>query len=232
MKIRPERAGLILELIAVFYSLLSLAMELVKYLTQNEKALRWIPLLDVDHELSLPTIYSVQLLFVLVILLVIISKIKHNQKDQFRYYWTILSFGFFLMTLDEGASIHELIVMPIRNWIGEKLPGFLLFNWVIPGMLLVGILIFILWKFFQSLPQRTKKYCFISAVVYLFGALGMEMVGGYYADLYGIKNLTYNIIVTVEEFLEMSGLVTFIYTLLDYVVSIYTTIEFRISSNE
>ncbi|NER04565.1 MAG: hypothetical protein F6K17_19105, partial [Okeania sp. SIO3C4] len=48
------------------------------------------------------------------------------------------------------------------------------------------------------------------------GGIGMEMIGGYYAYLYDTKNFFYEILVTIEEFLEMLGVVVFIYALLCY----------------
>ena len=56
----------------------------------------------------------------------------------------------------------------------------------------------------------------------------MEMVGAIYAGLYGTKNLTYNIFVTIEEYMEMTGLVFILYTLLDYIESTWGVLRFRI----
>ncbi len=44
----------------------------------------------------------------------------------------------------------------------------------------------------------------------------MEMIGGYYADLYGQRNLGYALITNAEEFLEMMGIVIFSYALMSY----------------
>jgi hypothetical protein len=56
----------------------------------------------------------------------------------------------------------------------------------------------------------------LAAVLYIGGAVGFELVGGYYAELHGEKNLTFNLIATVEETLEMTGIVLFNYALLRY----------------
>ena len=49
----------------------------------------------------------------------------------------------------------------------------------------------------------------------------MKLVGGYYADLYALHsqqlNMTYAIITTIEELLEMLAIVVFIYALLSYI---------------
>jgi len=55
-----------------------------------------------------------------------------------------------------------------------------------------------------------------AAATYLGGALGVEMLGGRYASLYGTKTLAYSLLVAVEEGLEMAGSVLFIDALLDY----------------
>jgi hypothetical protein len=49
------------------------------------------------------------------------------------------------------------------------------------------------------------------------GALGMEMVDGYYASLYGDNNFVYVVLTTIEEFFEMVGIAVFIYALLSYI---------------
>lgn len=45
----------------------------------------------------------------------------------------------------------------------------------------------------------------------------MEMVGGYHAGTQGEDNLMYNMISTVEEAMEMAGLVIFVQALLHFV---------------
>jgi hypothetical protein len=55
-----------------------------------------------------------------------------------------------------------------------------------------------------------------AAALYIGGALGMEMVGGYIASTTG-KNLSYVIGLTIEESLEMLGIVVFIHALMSYI---------------
>jgi len=184
--------------------------------------------MDVDRESSVPSIYSVQLLFFSSLLLAIISILKHKEKDRYRWHWTILSAGFLVMTFDEGASIHELIVTPFHNLLGDVLPKFLVFNWIVIGVLVVCIVVAFYIKFFLALPKRTKILLFLSAFIYLGGALGMEMVGSVYASQFGIKNLPYNTLTTIEETLEMLGLVLTIYTFLDYLKKNYGSIDLRL----
>ncbi|MFZ2052894.1 MAG: hypothetical protein WAU81_01735 [Candidatus Aminicenantales bacterium] len=71
----------------------------------------------------------------------------------------------------------------------------------------------------------------VAAVFYTAGAIGAEMIGGYYAGLHGSRNLDYRMIATVEEGLEMAGVIVFIYALLKYIGSHLGDIEVRFNSD-
>jgi len=183
---------------------------------------------DVDRESSVPTIFSVQLLFIASLLFMVISTLKHLSLDKFRWHWTGLAAGFTFMTFDEGSSIHELLTMPIKNHVGEGLPAFLTFAWVIPIGILVISLAFVYVKFILALPKESRRMIIFSAILYLGGALGMEMMGGSYAHSHTIHNLPYNIIVTIEEMLEMGGTILLILTLANYLKDCYGSVEIQI----
>ncbi len=53
--------------------------------------------------------------------------------------------------------------------------------------------------------------------MYLLGALGVESVSAWYTDNYRYGDLIYLLITTVEEVLEIAGLIGFLYTLLSYI---------------
>ena len=59
----------------------------------------------------------------------------------------------------------------------------------------------------------------MAGAVYVGGAIGMEMIGGFYQDVYGY-DLTYVLLQTIEEVGEMLGIVIFIYALC-YYLSVY-----------
>ncbi len=64
-----------------------------------------------------------------------------------------------------------------------------------------------------------SRSLFVAAgLVYVAGAIGMEMVGSAYASVHTTVNAVYAmLIVTIEETLEMLGLVLFVYTLLSHI---------------
>lgn len=175
----------------------------------------FLPKLDMDKETNIPTIFSVLLLFVASLLFYVLSLIpeelptlKQEQHKKYRF----LSFLFLYLTFDEGSALHELLINPLRDRF--QLTGIFRFSWVIVGVLLVGLLTLNFYKFIFSRPAYMKKGFILAAVLYIGGALGIEMVGGYYSSLYGELNLTYGLITTIEEIGEFIGMVVLINTLL------------------
>ena len=79
-------------------------------------------------------------------------------------------------------------------------------------------------NFLFKLPKTTSVSFIIAGIIYLTGLLGIEMVGGYYHELHGKENLTYSLISTLEESLEMLGLILFIRALLDYLSAHFSEI--------
>jgi hypothetical protein len=94
--------------------------------------------------------------------------------------------------------------------------GFLYFAWVIPGILVVALLSIAYLRFLGHLPLLTRLRLILSGSIYVAGALGMELVGGYVADYHPNQSVMRGALSTIEEFLEMSGIVLLIYTLLIY----------------
>lgn len=224
----PRTTAIILGAIALILVLISLTGQILKYLTVYDRAFGLIPLVDVDRELTIPTVFSVILLFFISLLLAVITVIKKKQNEPFVRSWAILAGGFLYMSFDEGSSIHELAIAPIKKALGDSNPSFFLFAWVIPGIVIVFIFTISYIKFFFKLPKNIRLMFLISAVLYLGGSLGFEMISGHYASIYGIKNLEYNLIVTVEESLEMAGIIVFIYTLLKYIEENFKEVIFQI----
>jgi hypothetical protein len=62
------------------------------------------------------------------------------------------------------------------------------------------------------------------------GAIGVEMVGGRYAEAVGTWNLTYSLITTVEESLELAGTILFIDALLRYLAAEHAVIRLEFAA--
>ena len=178
----------------------------------------WMDMLNLDMEMNLPTWYSAFMLAFCAILLTVIAAGKQTQSDRYTVYWRRLSYIFWLLSIDEVFSFHEVLIIPE---VAEalKLPWFLHSMWVIPGTILVGLFIRYFWRFFVHLPTRLRGHFFLAFFFYIGGALGMEMVGSHYAEWQTQRDLIYALIAIIEEVMELSGIVIFIYGLLSYLGS-------------
>lgn len=63
---------------------------------------------------------------------------------------------------------------------------------------------------------KIKYLFFLFVIFYVGGVIGMEMINGYYFYLYDSEMFVYEILVIIEEFFEMLGVVVFIYGFLCY----------------
>ncbi|MEH1902184.1 MAG: hypothetical protein V7L04_12400 [Nostoc sp.] len=193
-------------------------------------ATKWFyELFSLDGEFNIPAWYSVFSLLFCSGLLKVITVIK--TEDRYFSYWKTLSRIFFYLSLDEAFSFHEILIIPSVRESLHLNPIFFQ-TWVIPGAVLVGVFAFKYFKFLLHLPLKTRYLFLIAAVVYVGGGLGMEMVGGVLRVDFGRRTLITLIGIIVEEFMEMVGIVIFIYALLAYLSRLKESIQLKISISE
>ena len=180
-----------------------------------------VPLFDLDSERNIPTAASMLLILFASLLLGLVAYIRHQTKESDIRYWTLLSAGFLYMALDEGLCVHERLINPCRTLLGGGNLGVLHFAWVLPGILVVAIVGISFLKFTLSLPASTKRNFLIAAFLYLGGAIGFELIGGFLSESYSENSFIYRLSTTVEEGLEIVGMIWFIRALLQYLSKIY-----------
>ena len=180
--------------------------QLAKYLWGHPRLFGLVRLFDVNNEQNIPAIFSAFLLLFAASLLAVITIFKNRQRDIDVSKWAVLSLGFLFMAVDEATSIHENLTGPMRGLLGlsEGGLGFFYFTWVIAGIAIALVLGLYFLGFLLRLPEKTRFFFIDAATLFLSGAIGLELIGGRYFELHGL-NLTYNMITTVEETLEMAG---------------------------
>mgnify|MGYP007073292503 CR=1 FL=1 len=208
--------------------LLSLAGQCAKHVYGHTQLKGMVPLFYVDNEPSAPTWYSSAALGLAGALLAVIAIAKFQTQDRFRLHWATLALLVFGLSLDEIAMIHEIPIDPMREMFAWG--GMLYYAWVIPGMAFVAAVGLLYLRFFLNLPRRTQVLFFFAAFVFVSGSIGVEMLSGVQADRAGEQNLNYALIVTIEEFLEMLGVVILIRALLEYIEEHLGGLELRFPS--
>jgi hypothetical protein len=121
-----------------------------------------------------------------------------------------------LLALDEFAELHEQTIEPVRGVLDIE-GGPLWFAWVVPAVAAVALFGIAFARFLGQLPRATRRLVSAAAILFVGGAIGVDLVGASYSAVHGELNFTYALIATVEESLEMLGVAVLVYVLLGYV---------------
>ncbi len=196
-------------------------------------------LADLDLESNLPTFFNCGLFFLAAPLFYLHGR-SASPKD--RRGWFVMAGIFVFLGIDEGSQIHEKLMNVTNRLLHDSGAGgpamdWLFFAWVIPyGLALLG-LVAVLFRWFTQMEPKLRRNLVISGVVYVSGAIVMEMIGSkvlmsiapkdvsaypwmpceVYGDPSGcwaFMEPGYVALYTVEETLEMTGLILCIRALL------------------
>ncbi|WP_100615322.1 peptidase M48 Ste24p [Confluentibacter citreus] len=203
---------IILLLIANIFSIATKLNFILDY--DNQKIVRGISdKFDFDTEKSIPTMFSSIILFFSAVLLGILG-IK-DRKDRAKYSpWFGLSAIFVFLSIDEMIEIHEHLI-PIIKMI-KPTSGVFYYAWIIPYGIGLIILSLVYYKFLMRLPKKTLYLFMLSGFIFILGAVVIESFEGWEHQLNGKRTLTFCLMYTAEETLEMLGVSLFIYAILSY----------------
>jgi hypothetical protein len=170
----------------------------------------------VAQEASVPTLFSVLQLLAAAVLLAAIAFAHQRAGNPGSRTWYLLAGLVAYLALDESAMIHERFIGPTRGLLGIE-TGPLLFAWVIPAAIASVVFALATRRFVAALPRHTRRLVISAFVLFVGGALGVELVGSAYASAHGREEFIYTLIVVVEEAVEMAGAAVLVYALLAYI---------------
>ncbi len=228
LNIPAKRITQVLVLIALFFTLASVAGQFAKVNLGLGNLRGLVPMFTVGKEESIATWYSSAALLFCFALLVAIAVAKKIANDRYFLHWAGLSVVFLYLSADESSSIHEQLGGGIGRYVlratGISQEGFLGRAWVVFGIGMVLIVTLVFLRFFIALPSETRRLFFVAGLLFVTGAIGLEMVAAFYLDLYGggdnmtlVQDTVRTQVPNVEEFLEMLGVIVFLYALMSYI---------------
>jgi hypothetical protein len=182
-------------------------------------------LLDLSAEQNIPTLFSC-CLFLMNALLFISVWWAGKRQGENQIIWLSFALLFIFLSIDEMSGLHERLMKPMQQAFHTS--GLLYFAWVIPyGAGVVGLAAGVV-PLWWRMERKIRLWFFLSGVTFVAGAIGMEMLGGASFDIIGkqdpdfVKGPLYQLLGTLEELLEMSGLIMLTYTLLSLLQSKYS----------
>jgi len=204
--INPKKVFVFLMSVMVLLVLISIMLNLLTILDIPFFRVT-LRIFDLQSERNIPTLFSSVILLGSCILLGFIAFLTRSTEGPYSIYWAVLSLGFLYLSIDETAFIHE-------NFRAD-FAGFSSWIFVVAPFVILFLLSYI--RFFMHLPRSTKYYFLVAGLLYIGGAFILELIGVWRTSIASENILATTIILTtVEEALEMFGIIFFIYSLLLY----------------
>jgi hypothetical protein len=209
--VTPRGVARFLVLMVLSLTVLSLIGQLAVHFTPDFVVRdRFARTFNVDEEGNIPALYSTLTILGCAVLLRVIARIEREAGGRWSRQWTLMSIIFLGLAVDEFLAFHDEIDSRL------DLSGFTQWSWVAIGIVFVFAVAIIFFRMIVQLPPPVRRLFILAALIYLSGAIVLEIVGGHYVTVWGHDSLRYALCTTAEEFLEMMGVVVFIYALLSY----------------
>jgi len=188
---------------------------IIYYVVGDEDVFDFVDILDMGYEGNLPTLFS-SLMFMLngLLFYLIYANSKQNNGIDTKY-WLGLCLVFLFLGVDEGTKIHENIGDFTENFVEAE--GFLYYPWVLSYVSLFLLAVFYYFRFYLRLDEKLQLRLALSAIVFLSGAVGLEIISAEEAYANDTDTIKYSVLYTTEEILELTGLLLLVDGLLSYI---------------
>jgi hypothetical protein len=214
IRVNSGKLTLIVTALVIFLVLAGVAVVLIRFTVGDKEIYGLEPLFNLNKENNVPTFFSSLLLAAASLLCAVIAAAKRGAKDRYAPHWMLLAATLLFLSLDEIAALHNWLGGPAAALLGIQ--RYWNYGWVLLALPFVLALLALFSRFFFDLPKTTKRLILIAVVVFFSGAMGVELLGGWYAFQTSESDLIYNLSVILEETLEMLGVVILIHALLRY----------------
>ena len=226
----PKRLSLAFGSIVAALVTAHVVTETIRFVTGDNFLLGLVPLFSIGSDKNLPTFYSSFAILFCAILLTVIARAAGKDRATSVGYWYGMAAVFLFLALDEMLELHEKAIDPLREMFNAS--GLLYYTWVVPYG--IGTLVFaaVYARFLLRLCRRTRILFVSAGAIYVLGAIGIEMLSGLYFESHGGSNPVYVALQTVEETLEMAGIVIFIFALAEYLDRQFNGLQLVLSSRD
>lgn len=215
--------------IATAFVLIHVVLQIVRFATGNHSLMGLLALFSLGADNNLPEYYSALAILCCGGMLAMIGLAGHGESRIRGSYWLGLSLVFACLSVDELVQLHERVDRTLKPVFADV--AVLFYAWVVPYAAALVVFVAIYVRFLMLLPRRTARLFVGAGTLYVGGALGLEMVGGWLAATQGTLTVAYVVAQSVEEILEMAGIVVFLYAVARYAEQRFGAIELRLSAD-
>ncbi len=182
---------------------------------------------NILEEGNLPTLFSTVLFFLAAAAAALIAK---SLKDAYTSHWACLAALFIFCAIDETVCFHEQASFALQQSLG--LQGALYYSWFLPAALLVAALTFLYLPVIIKLPASARLKIIAGGVLFVGGAVGFEPIQGWIVSnqlYFQMERLAISL-ASIEETVELAGLILFIDGALSYLSAESPDLQISISS--
>ena len=212
IKITPKWIAIVLAAAITGLTVIHTTLQSIRFITGEMTGLVWFFSLGSDG--NVPTFYSSFAILLCAALLLGIAIGDLRERKIPAAYWFGLAVIFAFLAADEMLMLHERLIEPVRDALDTS--GLFYYAWIIPYGVALLVFLVVYLRFLLLLPKRTAALFVTAGVLFVAGAIGLEMFGGMQAETHGKENVVYVALQTIEELLEMIGIALFAFALADY----------------
>jgi hypothetical protein len=228
LEISGRKLAWILTALATFLAIQSIVLRALQYWTGVHNTY-WLyqygELVNINREANIPTWFSTALLLAAAALLLVIALSRRATKDPFAG-WIGLAVIFTYISMDEAGTIHEKLTPILQEQL--NLSGFFYFGWVLVGIPVALVVGLVYLPFVRRLPAHVRRWFVVAGLLYLGGALVVESISAKIWYLGSGTSLRFSAVGTVEEWMEMVGVIALIYGLLEYLRTEVGVMQFAV----
>jgi hypothetical protein len=184
-----------------------------------------------SRESNLPTLFSSAILALCGLLAAVVAAAGKDEGKARYLQWMGVAGVFVFLAIDESALLHERATHAVRHFVELERMGLSHAAWTIPYMAAALLILAVYWRFFWRLPRATRRQFGSGIALYLIGAVGMEFISCIWLDTTE-RNAVYYLLGTVEESLEMIGIIVIIAALVSYLEKQYPDFSLRLFSTQ
>lgn len=215
LQVSPARLTLGFVTVAASLVAVHVVLQTIRFIIDDHRLGGALSFFSLGSDTSVPAYYSALGILFCAVLAFAIGASLSDAPDVTSWFGLAAIFTF--LSVDEMLGFHEKLVDPVSDALDTS--GLLLYAWVIPygvaGLVFLAVYV----PFLRRLPTSTAMRFILAGSVFVFGAVGMEVLGGAYFDRHGSENVTYVALQSFEEILEMVGIIVFIHALAEYAVA-------------
>jgi hypothetical protein len=221
-RVQPTQVASLLRYLITCFVLAHIVVKTVALVSGHDYIFGLVPMFDLDAERNLPTLFSA-LLFVLSGVLSAVLWVAGRARHTPGIMWLVLAGVFVFLGVDEFVGLHERLDRSLQSRFHTS--GLLTFAWLVPYGVFASVLGLALIPHLKRIRPAVRNYLVAAGVIYLVGALGLEMVSGaYYQGQHTKQTFLWVVLTTLEELFEMIGLSLLVYALLLQLVTVQGTV--------